>query len=208
MKKIPFNKNRSFWRSVSLSHRFYQISGGYKFLVEGFRKLGLVLILFAAAIWLVNTYLFNIEAIASWVTIQFHWTAVIILLGFSEIVTGILPPDFFILWAGEMEHPYLMVFLLSAVSYSSGVLSYLIGRRINNFPMIQRWIKNRFEEQSRQIKKFGGLLIFLSAMTPLPFPPICTIAGIVNFRFQWFLILAIARFFRFFLYAIFIFGLT
>ena len=208
MKIRPLKKIRPFWHSVSLTHRFYQISGGYKFLVQGFRKLGLVIIIFAVAIWLLNNYLVDIEAIAEWVTIKFHWTAVIMLLGLSEIVTGILPPDFFILWAGEMQHPYLMTLLLALVSYIGGVLSYFVGKRIHYFPIVQKWINNRFQEQSLQLKKFGGLLIFLSAIAPLPFAPVCTIAGIVNFRLRLFLILATTRFLRFFLYAFFIFGLT
>jgi membrane protein YqaA with SNARE-associated domain len=101
-----------------------------------------------------------------------------------------------------------MTLLLALVSYIGGVLSYFVGKRIHYFPIVQKWINNRFQEQSLQLKKFGGLLIFLSAIAPLPFAPVCTIAGIVNFRLRLFLILATTRFLRFFLYAFFIFGLT
>ena len=51
---------RTFWRSVHVTHRFYRISGGYRFLLEGFRKLGLGLLAFGVVIWAINTYLVDL----------------------------------------------------------------------------------------------------------------------------------------------------
>ena len=206
MKHQTKNKSRRFWQIIKTTHRFYKISGGYRFLIDGFKKLGLILIIFGSLIWLINQYIFDFEAITTWMNSKFHWSGMVLLLGASEIVTGILPPDLFILWASEMESPYLMIFSLASISYVGGILSYLVGQRINHFPRVQRWINSRFDEQSKQLKKFGGLLIFLSALTPLPFPPVCTISGIFNYNFRLFLIISLSRFMRFFLYAIFIFG--
>ncbi|HAG49310.1 MAG TPA: hypothetical protein DCL07_05170 [Cryomorphaceae bacterium] len=208
MMKIRPPKIRPFLRSVHLTHRFYRISGGYKFLVEGFRKLGLGLLAFGLLVWLLNTYVVDLEALAEWVTGQFHWSLVVIILGLSEIVTGILPPDFFILWAGTFTHPWAMLALLSVASYGGGIMSYLIGQRLHRLPKIKSMVDIRFARHFLQIKRFGGLLIFLAALTPLPFPPVCTVAGVVNFRFSWFLWVSTARFVRFFLYAWFIFGIV
>jgi len=199
---------RPFWRSVHVTHRFYRISGGYRFLLEGFRKLGLGLLAFGVVIWAINTYLVDLESIAELATQRLHWSLVVAILGLSEVVFGILPPDFFILWAHAFPYPWAMVGLLSIVSYLGGIASYLLGQRLHHVPKINELVDVRFASHFAQIKRFGGLLIFLAALTPLPFPPVCTVAGVVNFRFRWFLWVAATRFLRFFLYALFIFGLV
>ena len=199
---------RPFWRSVHVTHRFYRISGGYRFLLEGFRKLGLGLLAFGAVIWAINAYLVDLEWVAEVVTDQLHWSLVVVILGLSEIVLGILPPDFFILWAHAFSYPWAMIGLLATVSYLGGIISYLVGQRLHHVPKIKELVDVRFAKHFIQIRRFGGLLIFLAALTPLPFPPVCTVAGVVNFRFRWFLWVAAVRFMRFFLYALFIFGMV
>ena len=193
---------------MHLTHRFYRITGGYRFLLEGFRKLGLGLLAFGAVLWAINTYLVDLQWVTEWVTAHFHWAAVVLVLGLSEIVLGILPPDFFILWAHTFSYPWAMVLLLATVSYAGGLASYWIGQRLHHVPKIKELVDVRFAAHLTQIRRFGGLLIFLAALTPLPFPPVCTVAGVVNFRFRWFLWIAATRFLRFFLYALFIFGLV
>ncbi len=193
---------------MHLTHRFYRITGGYRFLLEGFRKLGLGLLAFGAVLWAINTYLVDLQWVTEWVTAHFHWAAVVLVLGLSEIVLGILPPDFFILWAHTFSYPWAMVLLLATVSYAGGLASYWIGQRLHHVPKIKELVDVRFAAHFTQIRRFGGLLIFLAALTPLPFPPVCTVAGVVNFRFRWFLWIAATRFLRFFLYALFIFGLV
>jgi membrane protein YqaA with SNARE-associated domain len=159
-------------------------------------------------IWAINTYLVDLEWVTEWVTAHLHWAFVVLVLGLSEVVFGILPPDFFILWAHTFSHPWAMVLLLATVSYAGGLASYWIGQRLHHVPKIKELVDVRFASHFIQIKRFGGLLIFLAALTPLPFPPVCTVAGVVNFRFRWFLWVAATRFLRFFLYALFIFGLV
>jgi membrane protein YqaA with SNARE-associated domain len=150
----------------------------------------------------------DLESIAELATQRLHWSLVVAILGLSEVVFGILPPDFFILWAHAFPYPWAMVGLLSIVSYLGGIASYLLGQRLHHVPKIKELVDVRFASHFAQIKRFGGLLIFLAALTPLPFPPVCTVAGVVNFRFRWFLWVAATRFLRFFLYALFIFGLV
>jgi hypothetical protein len=204
--KIRPPKIRPFWRSVHITHRFYRVTGGYRFLLEGFRKLGLGLLGFIVVLWAVNTYLVDLESIAQWVTHQLPWPMVVIIMGLSEIVLGILPPDFFILWASTFTYKWAMVGLLATVSYGGGLLSYLIGQQLHRLPKIKNLVDVRFAKHFIQIKRFGGLLIFLAALTPLPFPPVCTVAGVVEFRFRWFLWVSSVRFLRFLIYALFIFG--
>jgi len=40
----------------------------------------------------------------------------------------------------------------------------------------------------------------------LPFPPVCTLAGAVGFKWRWFLKVALVRYLRFAIYAALLFG--
>jgi membrane protein DedA with SNARE-associated domain len=56
------------------------------------------------------------------------------------------------------------------------------------------------------IEKWGGLVIIMAALFPLPFAMISTIAGIVKYPFKTYLLYGLTRYIRFYLYAIVIFG--
>jgi len=205
---LPKPKIRPFWRSVHLTHRFYQITGGYKFLLEGLRKLGWAMLVMGLGLWALNTYVIDLTDIADWITNHLPWYLAAASLFVSEIVIGFLPPDLFILWSQSLPYPWLMVLLLSVLSYLAGIVSYLIGERLHHLPKVHEWIDIKFAEQFTQIRRFGGLLVVLAALTPLPFPIISTIAGMVGYRFHWYLLAALTRFLRFALYAAVIFGLV
>ncbi|MEY4460836.1 MAG: hypothetical protein RL429_825, partial [Bacteroidota bacterium] len=53
---LPKPKIRPFWRSLHLTHRFYKITGGYKYMRDGARQLIIALALLIGALWAVNTY--------------------------------------------------------------------------------------------------------------------------------------------------------
>ncbi len=205
---LPKPKIRPFWRSVHLTHRFYQITGGYRFLLEGMRKLGWAMLVMGIGLWALNTYIIDLTDIADWITAHLPWYLAAGALFISEIVIGFLPPDLFILWSQSLPYPWLMVLLLSTLSYLAGIVSYLIGERLHHLPKVHEWIDVKFAVQFTQIRRFGGLLVVLAALTPLPFPIISTIAGMVGYRFRWYLMAALTRFLRFALYAAVVFGLV
>jgi membrane protein YqaA with SNARE-associated domain len=208
--KLPLLKPkiRPFWKSVHLTHRFYQITGGYRFFMDGMRKLGWAMLVMGVVLWVLNKYVFDLSDIADWITNSLPWYLAAATLFASEIVVGFLPPDLFILWAQSLTYPWLMVLLLSVLSYLAGIVSYLIGERLHHLPQVQGWIDVKFADQFIQIRRFGGLLVVIAALTPLPFPMISTIAGMVGYRFRWYLMAALTRFLRFALYAAVIFGLV
>ncbi len=126
---------------------------------------------------------------------------IITTLFISECFTGILPPDMFIIWAKTLDHPYLMVFVLALVSYTGGIISWYIGTKLHKLNRVKKWVDVKFKEQFALFKKFGGLVIFISALTPLPFSPISVVSGIVGYPLKSYLLVALSRFLRFFLYA-------
>lgn len=164
-------------------------------------RLLLILAAFAGFVWFVTTYIIDLEAIMDYVFFSLPDSMVITTLFISECFLGILPPDLYILWARTFDDPYFMVFILASVSYLGGIISWFIGKQIYRIPQVQIWVHKKFSELFRTFKKYGGLLIFISAMAPLPFSPVSTVAGVVNYPFGKYLIIALSRFLRFFLYA-------
>lgn len=189
-------------------HVYYRRTGGYHFLGKNFVRLIIGILIFGAAIWALNTYVFDIKAFTEKITHSMHPFFVVATMFISEIGTGMLPPDLFILWAGEGQYPWLMVTILATVSYLGGWISWYLGTGLYKLPKIHDWVDVKFREQFKQLKRFGGLLIFLAALTPLPFAPVSVIAGVVRFPMKTYLIVALSRFLRFYLYAALIFGLV
>ncbi len=101
-----------------------------------------------------------------------------------------------------------MVGLLALLSYLGGVLSYFIGKFIGGLPKIESWIIQRFSKHYDLIRRWGGVLIVFAALFPLPFSPICLIAGAVRFPFVTLIQLGLFRFVRFFLYAFILFSVV
>lgn len=119
----------------------------------------------------------------------------------SECFTGILPPDMYILWAKSLSYPYFMVFILALSSYIGGMVSWYTGTQLHRLKKVKQWVDIKFAEQFETFKKYGGLVIFISALTPLPFSPVSVVAGMVGYPFRLYWIVALSRFLRFFLYA-------
>lgn len=187
-------------------HVYYRRSGGYAFLLKNFLRLAVGLGIFAALLWALGTYVFDIGVATDFIFGKLSEQTVVLTLFISESLLGILPPDLYIIWAGEStSSPYLMVTYLSISSYLGGMVSYWIGTKLYRLKLIQTWVEVRFVEQFKVLKRYGGLLIFLAAMTPLPYSPVSVVAGIVKFPFRTYLVVGLSRILRFFLYAFILF---
>jgi membrane protein YqaA with SNARE-associated domain len=151
---------------------------------------------------------YNIEAGTQYITTNFSIPAVLAVFQISELTTGLLAPEIFITWASGFENPWLWLFILANISYLGGLGAYFIGLKLEKMPKVHNWVHVKFEEQFHQLKKFGGLLIIIAAFTPLPYSPICAVAGIIRFPLKSFLIFTISRYFRFLIYGSIIFKLA
>ena len=127
----------------------------------------------------------------------------LIFLG-SEVIFGIIPPEVFMAWAaepGDASYYILSVTILAIISYGSGVLGYWIGRFLNQ-AVLYRYARRRFFTQYEVFfRKFGGFLIFVAAVTPLPYSAICMLVGSVKYNFRYFLLISLSRFLRFGFYS-------
>ena len=116
----------------------------------------------------------------------------------SELLS-FLPPEVFILTLEQSSAGlYLLdVSILSAISYLAGILMYLLGIGMGRLSFFKRFIYRFYKRELRQLKRFGGILILLAALTPVPYVLICLLVGASGLSFRSFWVYAASRFLRF-----------
>ncbi len=122
----------------------------------------------------------------------------------SEVVFGIIPPEFFMFWSarhGDLDIYIQNVVLLSAISYAAGVIGFFIGSYFNTTSLYAYIKKNFLGKMEKQFNRFGGFLVIVAALTPLPFSGICMLTGAVKYPLRKFLLMSLTRLVRFSLYA-------
>ncbi len=196
---------KRFWNRQIRVHRYFKITGGYRFIGKNLLRLLAFLVLFTAAAWAINEYVIDFTGLSKSITEKYSPVAVVTWLFASEVILGVLPPEAFILWAQSFSQPYAMVFLLASVSYAGGLISFFIGSRLYHFSRIHKWVDEKFASWIVQIKRYGGLLIGIAALTPLPYPLISMIAGLSGVKKRVFMTVALIRYVRFFIWALVLF---
>jgi len=119
---------------------------------------------------------------------------------FSEIVFGIIPPEFFmILWQhqGDLMVYCINLSILAVISYGAGILGYYIGITFTKTGFFKR-IKDKYLVQYEySLRKYGMYLVLVGAITPVPFSAMCMLAGSVELPFKTFAWVCLSRIFRF-----------
>lgn len=121
----------------------------------------------------------------------------------SEIVFGILPPEIFMLiWQtkGALSEYVVNLSILTLISYGAGVVGYFLGRYFSRAPMFKGVYERYLKPLEGSLKKYGGFLVVVGAVTPVPYSATCMLAGSVNFPLKTFLLLCITRILRFAVY--------
>ena len=118
----------------------------------------------------------------------------------SETLFGIIPLEFFILWA--KKEPILTyisyVILFSALSYIGAFIAYWAGTQVKRFAFLKRLTQlDSFRYYATIYSKFGGLVIILSALTPLPFATISFLSATFQFPVEKYMLYSATRFARF-----------
>ncbi|TRX53678.1 hypothetical protein FNH22_20195 [Fulvivirga sp. M361] len=130
--------------------------------------------------------------------------AVYLVFIISEVVLGIIPPELFMIWSikhGIFNTYFLNILLLSGISFFAGVTGYFIGRHAVKIKWMQQFLEKYVLRYKNLLKRFGGILIVIGAVTPIPFSAICMVVGATNYKFSKFLLIACSRFIRFAAYS-------
>lgn len=171
-------------------------------LLKGFVWLAVII---AGYIFLRKNYDFTLETILGPVYDQATIVYVIFLA--SEIIFGIIPPEFFIIWSlrsGELASFINNVIALSIISYLAGIAGFLIGEYLNNTYLYKQMKKRVFGKFAEHLNNYGGFLVIVAAVTPVPFSGIAMLVGSVHYSFRKYLLFSLFRFLRFLVYAIII----
>lgn len=121
----------------------------------------------------------------------------------SEVVFGILPPEIFMLiWKtkGDPVMYTVNLTILTLISYLAGIAGYWIGLRFSRTSVFKRVHERWLAPYDQKLKKYGGFLVIVGAVTPVPFSATCMLAGSVSLPFRYFLLITITRIIRFAFY--------
>ena len=188
-----------------LYHRFLKFKGIYTLAWKSTLRLITIAAIITVILILAQLFINNLYDRIDVFLKTWDIATTLIVFFISETLLGLIPPDFFIVWANNTSHPIIMLNILAVISYVGGVGSFFIGRWVRHFPKINNWLEKRFSEHFDKIKKYGAFLIVFSALFPLPFSTVSMVAGMVNYPTKPFLLFGLSRLFRFYLYAIILF---
>ncbi len=193
------------WNSIRRYHFFYHRKGFYKFLANISAKFALVMAVFVVAMLLFEAFTPGISHYFSYFSKVVAREWVLTFFFISETFLGLIPPDLFIVWADQFSTPYLIVGVLALLSYCAGLLSYYLGLRIIRWERVSSYVNVKFGKHFAMLRSWGGFIIVIAALFPLPFSIMCMGAGMLKYSFKSLVILGTFRFLRFFAYALFIF---
>lgn len=192
---------------MRLQHLLMQRNGGYTFIKANLFKLLLSIGAILALFYLFDAYVFDIDSAAIWATEFFSPQGLIGLFFISEISIGFITPELLIVWADETLKPRWMLTILASLSYLAGIIGYFLGQFWRTRAFVRNFLLDRYKETFAQLNRFGGLLIVLAALTPLPYPIVSQLSGMNDYPFQKFALLTLVRFLRFAIYGALLYNL-
>lgn len=192
---------------MKLQHLLMQRNGGYTFIKANLFKLILSIGAILALFYLFDAFVFDIDSAAKWATEFFSPQGLIGLFFLSEISIGFITPELLIVWADETLKPRWMLTILASLSYLAGIIGYFLGQFWRTRAFVRNFLLERYKETFAQLNRFGGLLIILAALTPLPYPIVSQLSGMNDYPFQKFALLTLVRFLRFAIYGALLYNL-
>lgn len=191
---------------LRLLHQYYSYTGFYSFVKTSLVKALLPISIFIISLWLINEFFIDFNDLFTSITSTFNPLIVLAVFFASESLLGLIPPEIFIAWAGKTEMPVFFLTMLAVLSYVGGIISFFIGKAISNMPSVYNYLEVKMEKHVKMIRKWGGFLIVVGALLPIPFAITSIAAGLIHYKFKNYLLFGLLRFVRFYLYALVIFN--
>jgi membrane protein YqaA with SNARE-associated domain len=198
--------NKKPWFQPDRAHKYYKLTGFYTFVVNSIKKSIPPVLVVIGIIGLIHFFVINISEALELAVDKLPDYGVLAFFYVSETVLGLIPPELFIAWAGETSTPILNLFLIAILSYLGGFTSYWIGRRALRIPSLHNYLEVKMAKQLIMARKWGGLLIAVGALLPLPFAMASLVAGMLRYPLKSWMLIGLLRFMRFALYGAAIFS--
>jgi membrane protein YqaA with SNARE-associated domain len=193
--------------SSKLYYHYLRRTGLFTYLSENLLKLIYIIAGFVAVLLLIEHFVIPMEELFDKIVQNVSYEYVFVIFGVSETILGLIPPDLFIMWgkplAGTLGvSPWLILFVLATLSYLGGIMAYFLGLGLQSRKGFKQWMELKHTDMFNKLRKWGGFLIGVAALLPIPFSLITLISGITRFPFKILLAVGLLRYLRFFLYAI------
>lgn len=186
---------------ISIINRYYRITRFYDFLKNLSLKTGILLSLIVIVFIVLEHFMINADSVLNSIVESYSSWFLFSLFYISETLVGFLPPEAFIAWSSKASHPWLFVWILAALSYLGGITAFYIGRLLYRMPSVRAYLSKKNSRHIENLKKWGGVFIFVGAMLPVPHSLVSLYAGVLQFKIKSYLLWALFRFARFYLYA-------
>jgi len=187
-------------RRWSLLHRYYKITRFYSFLKKTAYQAFFLIVIFVLLLIAVNFLIIDINLLINHIIERYSPEVIILWFLISESILGLIPPEIFILWSSKSGSPILFLFALATVSYIGGAISYFIGMRISLMPAVRKHVEQKIKQHIINLRKWGGLFVVLGAISPIPHSIVSIGAGLINYKFQYYLLWSLFRYLRFVIY--------
>lgn len=187
-------------------HNYYSYTGFYSFLGKSLKKALPPIVIFVLLILGFHFFIFDIPSALDWAVESLPNWGVLAFFYLSESLLGLIPPELFIAWSGKTAEPVINLSILAVLSYLGGMTSYFIGRATLRIPQFHYYMEVKMARQIKQARKWGGILIAVGALLPLPFAISSIVAGMIKFPFYQWVLYGLLRFLRYVLYGAAIFS--
>ena len=184
----------------SIIHRYYKITRFYSFLKNTAYQAFFMIVIFVLLLMAVNFFIIDINLLINNILETYSPKIVILCFLISESLLGLIPPEIFILWSSKSGSPFLFLFALATVSYIGGAVSYFIGMRISLMPAVSKHVEQKIKQHIINLRKWGGLFIVLGAISPIPHSIVSIGAGLIDYKFKYYLLWSLFRYLRFVIY--------
>jgi membrane protein YqaA with SNARE-associated domain len=193
---------------AKLLHQYYSYTGFYTFIGNSLKKAILPVLIVVTALILFNKYVYNINDALQSITEIFSPTGILITFFTSESLLGLIPPEIFIAWSKKTSNPVFNLALLAVLSYIGGIVSFFLGKAALKIESVKNYLEVKMAKSLKNTSKWGGFLIIVGALLPIPFSITCMAAGMIKFPLKGVLLYGSLRFIRFAIYGIAIFNMV
>jgi membrane protein YqaA with SNARE-associated domain len=193
------------YQKALIINRYYRITRFYAFLKDTTIKAGITILIFGLILLGLEHFFLDFNALLNSLVDTFSAQAILAVFFISETFLGLLPPEIFIAWSAKSASPWLFLLFLATLSYTGGVLAYLIGKLLNMIPSVRNHLEKKIAGHITNLRKWGGFFVFIGAMLPIPHSLVSMACGLIKYKFKDYLLWALFRYLRFGIYALVIF---